>query len=215
MAWCSYVGKIMPVNAKKLARLYREFSTVKAILDYFSTAETRKPADITYVDDIEADLKKAGVDTSRTEITTIFELLDFAGCGTYIRGARGKRSRIEWTVDYTSLAGIANGTGPAPAKRKATNEVNTEGPVEANKTLASADIPKKGSLKNLDQIRRGMTYADIVALLGREGGTPDWAQSKEPGHKTYTWGDERNRWIYFVTVNEHAVAIKVSMASID
>lgn len=203
----------MSVDQKKIASYYRKYPTVKAILDLLAPPESKNNRKVTYIDNIEAKLEKRGVQTSRAEITAIFRLLDYAGCGTCIRGISGRRTRMEWAVNHTSLAGFAKEETKVAKKPKKAEKTPAD-PVVEDVTPKPIEPSKQGSLRNLDLIRAGMTHAEVVALLGCEGGMSRW-QPKEPGHKTYAWDDERNRWVYFVSFDQNSVVTRVSMASVD
>lgn len=205
----------MTVDQKKLTGYCREYPNVKSILELLAPPASKNNRKVTYIDNIEAKLVKGGIEMSRSEIVAVFRLLDSAGCGTCIRGINGRRTRMEWAVEHTSLAGLAKARIRDAKKPRAEVKKGTVGLSLKDAIPMPQENQKQGSLKNLDSIRTGMTLQEVVTLLGCEGGIPSWNQPKEPGHKTYAWGDDRSRWVYFVTVDQDALVTKVSMIAID
>ena len=205
----------MVADQKKLASYCREYPNVESILELLAPPASKNNLKVTYIDNIEEKLVKRGIEMSRSEIVAVFRMLDSAGCGTCIRGINGKRTRMEWTVEHTSLAGLAKAKIRDAKKPRAKVKNGPVGLVVKDVIPTPQENQKQGSLRNLDLIRSGMTHQEVVTLLGCEGGVPGWNQPTEPGHKTYAWGDDRNRWVYFVTVDQDALVIKVSMTSID
>jgi hypothetical protein len=205
----------MTVDQKKLTGYCLKYPNFESILGLLAPPAAKNNRKVTYIDNIEAKLVKGGIEMSRSEIVAVFRLLDSAGCGTCIRGINGRRTRMEWAVEHTSLAGLAKAKIRDAKKRRNEVKNGTIGFVVKDVIPTPQENKKQGSLKNLDLICSGMTHQEVVTLLGCEGGVPSWNQPKEPGHKTYAWGDDRSRWVYFVTVDQDALVIKVSMTSID
>ena len=97
----------MTADQKKLASYCREYPQVESILELLAPPASKNNLKVTYIDNIEEKLVKRGIEMSRSEIVAVFRLLDSAGCGTCIRGINGRRTRMEWAVEHTSLAGLA------------------------------------------------------------------------------------------------------------
>lgn len=90
-----------------LKTLYRDDVSAKAILDYFSTR--KKAMSVSSVDRIGFKSKVA-----YAEVVRVFKELAAAGCGTFLNGRKGYKSRMEWDYSLVSLGLVARGEAAIP-----------------------------------------------------------------------------------------------------
>jgi hypothetical protein len=88
--------------ANEVNELYQQDATAKAVFDVFSARQ--KDARFSAVDRV-AYL----IGSSRSEVIRIFKALEEAGCGRFINGRKGYKSRMEWDFSIRSLAEAAKG----------------------------------------------------------------------------------------------------------
>jgi len=109
-----------------LKQNYKANEAVKAICDHISNRSNNQNE--TGLERILSHLGQA-YDFKRSEIIAAFRLLETAGCGKYIEGRHGKKSRFLWSVESKHIAGAAQGT-------------------ETTAALVAEDAPNGKSIKN-------------------------------------------------------------------
>jgi len=77
------------IKLEDIRRLYQEKGSYKAIFDRFAARE--KGASVTKVDTLLLYAPK-------NDIIALFRRLEAYGCGTFIAGRKGHRSRFQWTA---------------------------------------------------------------------------------------------------------------------
>jgi len=94
------------INIDELRRLYRQKQSYKAIFDLFALRSYNKSE--THVDKLVNYI--AAMDSeARNSVVRFFKALEQAGCGRFIEGRRGKRSRFSWEVSLVDIGRIARG----------------------------------------------------------------------------------------------------------
>ena len=89
-------------DSKKLNELYTVNQEVKAICDMLSASTYNKRE--SKVDRLRIRLKEFGHDVERSRIVSALKELEKAGCGDYIKGSRGTKSKFLWEVQTLQLA---------------------------------------------------------------------------------------------------------------
>jgi hypothetical protein len=133
------------VDAKVLKALYTGSPAARAILDYFASRTYNAVS--TKVDSLETRLRRDGHEFPRRDVVSVFKQLADAGCGSFVTGRRGQPSRLEWSVQLTSVAKAAKGEGLAVAKLD---------PSEVGVTEEEDDVPT-GLLRHPFRLRPGLT----------------------------------------------------------
>jgi hypothetical protein len=166
------------VDAKVLKHLYANSPVAKATLDYFASRTYNAVS--TKVDSLETRLRRAGHELPRRDVVGVLKQLADAGCGNFVTGRRGQPSRLEWSVQLTSVAKAARGEGSAVAKLDPTE---TEVPEEEDDVPAgllrhpfrlrpeltlSLDLPENLTAKE------AMRLADFVKTLPFDARGPDF-----------------------------------------
>ena len=100
-------GNIRNNTISILTALYRDDPSAKAILDYFSTR--KKAMRVSSVDRIGYKSKVA-----YAEVVRVFKELANAGCGQFLNGRKGYKSRMEWEYSLVSLGLVAKGEAAIP-----------------------------------------------------------------------------------------------------
>lgn len=95
------------VDAEGLRDLYGQSETARAVLDHAAgrTRNWRKMS----VERIVQILMHEGHAVSRRDIIEVFKRLEELGCGRFVAGRRGHRSRLEWSVGLVSVGRLASG----------------------------------------------------------------------------------------------------------
>ncbi|HVY35059.1 MAG TPA: hypothetical protein VG960_11640 [Caulobacteraceae bacterium] len=88
--------------ADAIRRLYKSNAAVQALFDW--TAQRERDATSTTLDRISSQL---GI--SRGEAVALARLLDQTGCGEFIVGRHGQKSRFRWAYSCVALGQIAAG----------------------------------------------------------------------------------------------------------
>ena len=88
--------------AKTLKNMNNSDVSAKAIFEQFF--KRQKDAQVSNVDRV---AEVVGID--RSEVIRIFKLLDNNGCGHFIAGRRGGKSRMEWDKSIRSIANASKG----------------------------------------------------------------------------------------------------------
>ena len=102
----------MAVNSNKvyiemLRKLYSEDSSARAVLDHFASRERNWGT--TTVDRIHRNLLNEGQNISRREVIGVFRELENWGCGSFMIGRKGWKSRFEWNVQMVGVGQAAAG----------------------------------------------------------------------------------------------------------
>lgn len=94
------------MNNAILGGICADNSTVRAIVDLLS--ERTKNSNLNGLKRIQVLLKHRGVVVSWGDLIAAFRLLQEAGCGVFVKGSKGKKSRFIWAVHTTLLADYAS-----------------------------------------------------------------------------------------------------------
>ncbi len=94
------------MNNAILGGICADNSTVRAIVDLLS--ERTKNAKLNGLKRIQVLLKHRGVVVNWGDLIAAFRLLQEAGCGIFVKGSKGKKSRFIWAVHTTMLADYAS-----------------------------------------------------------------------------------------------------------
>lgn len=95
------------MNLDLLKDAYESNSTVKAICDHMSSRP--KNWNETAVHRIMLYLEKDGFDFKRSEVIAAFRQLENSGCGKYVEGRHGWKSRFVWLVKSKHIVGTVEG----------------------------------------------------------------------------------------------------------
>jgi hypothetical protein len=95
------------VNVSKLRELYAKSAAARAILDHFAKRERDWHA--TGVDRLQSVVASEGTPISRADVIQVLQELDATGCGNFVVGRRGKKSRFVWHVGMVSVGRLAAG----------------------------------------------------------------------------------------------------------
>jgi len=96
------------VNIEDLRELYSDSTVAQVILNYFATRQRNKNE--TTVDRLQQALEAEGKNISRREAVDFFKRLERLGCGKFLAGRRGRKSRFQWKVPSVSVGQAARGT---------------------------------------------------------------------------------------------------------
>jgi hypothetical protein len=99
-------GNGSQIPAKKLTELYKKSPAARSMLDEFARRERNKSE--TKVDNL-LHLRVESRPITRGEIIEVFQELEQIGCGDFIVGRKGHRSRFRWGVALTTVARAAAG----------------------------------------------------------------------------------------------------------
>jgi len=94
-------------DQETLRKLYDRETSAQLIFDYF--ADRKRGSRQTSVESLQATMKRQNQTLRRKDITDLFRQLETAGCGTFVKGAKGHASRFEWTVNLMDVGRLATG----------------------------------------------------------------------------------------------------------
>lgn len=141
-----------------LKTLYRDDASAKAILDYFSTR--KKAMRVSSVERIGYKSKVA-----YAEVVRVFKELAAAGCGQFLNGRKGHKSRMEWEYSLVSLGLVAKGEAAIPELIDLSSLDEEEDDLA---TVVADDDAEDGTLSHVFQLRQDMSLhfslpADLTA----------------------------------------------------
>jgi hypothetical protein len=108
------------MNSEALRRAYSSNDAVKGICN--EMAERERNQSETKLARILARLQNNGSALGKHEVISGFRLLEEAGCGQYVEGRHGWKSRFVWAVGSLSASQIAQGANTAVEALPASNE---------------------------------------------------------------------------------------------
>jgi hypothetical protein len=97
------------VNQSELRAFYNSDALAKVILSHFARFENNMST--TTVDALLSRLSTEPIPISRAEVIKFFQRLEELGCGKFISGRKGHRSRFTWAVRLTDVARAAAAAG--------------------------------------------------------------------------------------------------------
>ena len=92
------------VDKRRLRQLYRSNNAARAIFDHLAKRERNWKAI-----DVDTLALKIAEQASRPEVMGALKALEEAGCGKYIAGRKGHKSRFQWSVDMVAVGRYASG----------------------------------------------------------------------------------------------------------
>jgi hypothetical protein len=95
------------MDKERLRKIYSENEVVKAICDRM--AKFLNNQNETKLHRILSHLEEEGYDVKRSEVIAAFRLLEEVGCGRYVEGRHGSKSRFAWNVKSTLVKDVAQG----------------------------------------------------------------------------------------------------------
>lgn len=95
------------VNLDGIRRLYDEDPAAPALLDHFAGRE--RNLRVTPVDRLLVNVQREGSEVSRGDLIRVLKKLQELGCGTFVPGRRGHKSRFEWDASLVSVGQVAAG----------------------------------------------------------------------------------------------------------
>ena len=95
------------VDIKKLRKLYLEDDSARAVLDHFASRERNWGT--TTIDRIHSNLLNEGQNVYRGDVIQVFRKLEDCGCGSFMVGRKGWKSRFEWNVQMVGVGQAAAG----------------------------------------------------------------------------------------------------------
>ena len=98
------------MELEKLKSVYAQNKVVQAICDHMAARE--KNQNETKLHRMLRHLANDGLDLKRTELIAAFRALEEAGCGQYVEGRHGWRSRFVWEVKTLDVSAAAKGQQP-------------------------------------------------------------------------------------------------------
>ena len=120
------------VDKDALQELYRTDKTARDVLDHLARRE-RNWSEVT-VDRLASNVWSEGSDASRPEIIQVLRTLEDVGCGRFVVGRGGHRSRFQW---YVGMVAVGRHAAGQPA---VIEEVGPETPSEEDEQ-ANEDLP--------------------------------------------------------------------------
>ena len=95
------------MELEKLKNVYAQNKVVQAICDHMAARERNQNE--TKLHRMLRHLTNDGVDLKRSELIAAFHALEDAGCGQYVEGRHGWRSRFVWEVKTLDVSAAAKG----------------------------------------------------------------------------------------------------------
>lgn len=104
------------MDTELLRRAYANNPAVKAICDHFACRDRNQNE--TKLHRILMHLEQAGYEVGKSDVISAFRSLESAGCGKYVEGRHGYKSRFTWLVNSKHLAAVARGADAATAEEQ-------------------------------------------------------------------------------------------------
>ena len=95
------------VDLDGVRRLYGGDEAAQALLDHLAGRERDRR--VTPVDRLLVNVAREGTVLSRGELIRVLRLLEELGCGRFVPGRRGHKSRFEWEASLVSVGQVAAG----------------------------------------------------------------------------------------------------------
>jgi hypothetical protein len=119
-------GSEMDIDVAGLRDLYKASVVAQAALDHFG--RRRKNSGITTVDRLQERLVRLGHEVSRNEVVDLLRTLGKLGCGKFVVGRRGGRSRLRWSVGLREVGQLAAGEDVAVPQLETAEHEEGDGP---------------------------------------------------------------------------------------
>ncbi len=95
------------VDLDGIRSLYSNDGAARALLDHLAGRERNRA--VTPVDRLLINVAREGTELSRGDVIRVLRRLEEFGCGTFIPGRRGHKSRFKWDASFVSVGQVAAG----------------------------------------------------------------------------------------------------------
>lgn len=112
------------MDTDALKKAYATNPATKSICDHLASRERNQSE--TKLHRIQYHLEQEGEEFRKADVIGAFRALEEAGCGKYVEGRHGWKSRFVWSVNSRHLAAVAVGADAAEAEEYEAEQVDGE-----------------------------------------------------------------------------------------